>query len=227
MLFCRFAGAHRTLVYLSRVMAGENKIRILLIDDHTIFRQGLAKLLNTQPDLELRLHCGSAGEALLLLAAGVSDVVLLDVDLGEERGIDLLTRARRNGFEGPVLILTAGVSKDEEELLRNQGISGIVRKDVSVEVLAVAIREAAEGKWPRNSTLAAAQPSERYKLLTPREAQVLRFVVEGHSNKKIAGEMGCSESAIKGILQQLFHKSGTGTRSQLVRVVLEQYRDQI
>jgi DNA-binding NarL/FixJ family response regulator len=210
------------------MIAGEKKIRILLIDDHTIFRQGLAKLLNTQPDLELQFHCGSAGEALLLLAAGVSDIVLLDVDLGAERGIDLLTRARQNGFQGPVLLLTAGVSADEEQLLRSQGISGILRKDVSIEVLATAIRETAAGQLPYYSAFAPAEErSAPYKPLTPREAQVLRFVVEGHSNKEIAGEMDCSESAVKGILQQLFHKSGTGTRSQLVRVVLEQYRDRI
>jgi two-component system, NarL family, nitrate/nitrite response regulator NarL len=207
-------------------MAGEKKIRILLIDDHTIFRESLAKLLSAQPGLELQRHCGSAGEALLLLTAGV-DVVLLDVDLGAERGIDVLTLARRNGFQGPVLILTAGVSNSEEELLRMQGISGILRKDVSVEVLANAIRDAAAGQLPENSALTLERRTERYKLLTPREAQVLRFVVEGHSNKEIAGEMGCSEPAVKGIVQQLFHKSGTSTRSQLVRVVLEQYRNQI
>jgi two-component system nitrate/nitrite response regulator NarL len=81
---------------------------------------------------------------------------------------------------------------------------------------------------PYNSAFAAAEErGAPYKPLTPREAQVLRFVVEGHSNKEIAGEMDCSESAVKGILQQLFRKSGTGTRSQLVRVVLEQYRDRI
>ena len=207
-------------------MTAGKKIRILLIDDHTIFRQGLANLLNAQPDLDLQLHCGSTGEALLHLAAGVSDVVLLDVDLGAERGVDFLVMARRNGFQGPVLILTAGVSKSEEELLRRQGISGILRKDVSIDLLAAAIRETASGQPPVSSISADAEErSERYKPLTPREAQVLRFVVEGHSNKEIAGELDCSESAVKGILQQLFRKSGTSTRSQLVRVVLEQYRD--
>ncbi len=210
------------------MIAAKKNIRVLLIDDHTIFRQGLAKLLNTQPDLELRFHCGSAGEALMLLASGVSDVVLLDVDLGEERGLDLLTRARQNGFQGPVLVLTAGVSAGEEQLLRNQRISGILRKDVSIEVLAAAIREAADGRVPYNSAFAPAEKRRApYKPLTPREAQVLRFVVEGHSNKEIASEMDCSESAVKGILQQLFHKSGTGTRSQLLRLVLEHYRNQI
>jgi two-component system nitrate/nitrite response regulator NarL len=210
------------------MIAAANKIRILLIDDHTIFRQGLAKLLNAQPDLELQFHCGSAGEALLLLASGVSDIVLLDVDLGAERGLDLLTRARQSGFQGPVLVLTAGVSSAEEQLLRNQDIAGILRKDVSIEVLATAIRQAAGGQLPYNSAFTAAEKrSASNKLLTPREVRILRFVVEGHSNKEIAREMDCSESAIKGILQQLFHKSGTGTRSQLVRFALEHWHGQI
>jgi DNA-binding NarL/FixJ family response regulator len=210
------------------VTASEKKIRILLIDDHTIFRQGLVKLLNSQPDLDLQLHCGSVGEALLLLAAGSADLVLLDVDLGKERGIDFLTRARDGGFQGPVLILTAGVSKDEEELLRSRGVLAILRKDVSIEGLIAAIREAAALRAPRDCVLNAFQePRASRKPLTEREAQVLRFVVEGHSNKEIADGIGCSESAVKGVLQQVFHKTGTSTRSQLVRVVLEQYRDRI
>jgi two-component system, NarL family, nitrate/nitrite response regulator NarL len=56
---------------------------------------------------------------------------------------------------------------------------------------------------------------------------VLRLILEGHANKQIAHELECSESSVKGIIQQLFHKSGTRTRSQLVRATLEQYRDQI
>ena len=209
------------------MIVGE-KIRILLIDDHTIFRQGLGTLLNTEPDLKLQFHCGSVNEAMLLLSAGGIDIVLLDIDLGSERGIDLLTRARDEGYKVPVLILTAGTSPGEEELFRSQGVSGILRKDVSIQVLATAIREAVGGELPCFSGFAA--PEERrapHKRLTAREARVLRFVVEGHSNKEIAGEMGCSEPAVKGILQQLFRKSGTGTRSQLMRVVLEHYSDQI
>ena len=86
--------------------------------------------------------------------------------------MDLLALARRNGFHGPVLILTAGVSKSEEELLRRHGISGILRKDVSIDLLAAAIREAASGQPSVNANSAAAEKrGERYKPLTPREAQ--------------------------------------------------------
>ena len=205
-------------------MNASHKTRVLLIDDHTIFRQGLAHLINGQPDVELRYHCGSVREALVLLEAGDVDVVLLDVDLGMERGVDFLSRARRNGSQVPVLVLTAGVSKQEEEALRAQGISGVLRKDVSIETLAVCIRRVAIDQPLYEPAMASSQQrSERQKPLTRREVEVLRLVIEGHGNKQIAGQLGCSEPAVKGIIQQLFHKSGTRTRSQLVRVVLEQY----
>jgi two-component system nitrate/nitrite response regulator NarL len=208
----------------------DKKIRVLLLDDHTIFRQGLVNLLNNQPDLDLPLHCGSVGEALIGLAAAAPDVVLLDVDLGLESGIDFLAQARRNGFQGPVLVLTASISRHEEELLQNNGISGILRKDVSIDVLTARIREAAgaHGDFGIPGDAGdALTGAKRQKALTSREVEVLRLILEGHGNKQIAHELECSESSVKGIIQQLFHKSGTRTRSQLVRATLEQYRDQI
>jgi two-component system, NarL family, nitrate/nitrite response regulator NarL len=209
----------------------DKKIRILLLDDHTIFRQGLVNLLSNQPDLDLPLHCGSIGEALLGLTAAAPDIVLLDIDLGAESGVDFLVQARRNGFRGPVLVLTAEISRNEEELLQSKGISGILRKDVSVEVLASRIREAAgvQQRYDLAIPGATARDSlpKRQKVLTAREIEVLRLILEGHANKQIAYELECSESSVKGIIQQLFQKSGTRTRSQLVRATLEQYRDQI
>jgi two-component system, NarL family, nitrate/nitrite response regulator NarL len=210
----------------------DHKIRILLLDDHTIFRQGLVRLLRTQPDLDLPLHCGSIGEALLALAALPPDLVLLDVDLGAESGIDFLAQARRNGFHGPVLVLTAGISENEEQLLESHGISGILRKDVSIDVLAQRIRELAriqsDAGFP--SSRAGSRDtwaSQRPKPLTSREIEVLRLLLEGLATKQIAHELSCTESSVKGIIQQLFHKSGTATRSQLVRAALEQYRDEL
>lgn len=196
---------------------------MLLVDDHTVFRQGLAHLINSQPDLELRLHCGSVREGLVLLGSGVVDVVLLDVDLGPERGIDFLARARRNGFQGPVLILTAGISQDQEQSLRMHRISGVMRKDVSIETLATNIHRVVDQLSCESPVLHTEGAVRPQKTLTTRETEVLRLVMEGYANKEIAAELGCSEPAVKGIIQQLFHKSGTRTRSQLLRVVLEQY----
>jgi two-component system nitrate/nitrite response regulator NarL len=201
------------------------KTRVLLLDDHPIFRHGVARLLNGEPDLELNLHTGKVGEALLMLTAGRADIVLLDLDLGQERGVDFLAQARQNGFSGPVLVLTAGVSAAEEEVLRRYGIAGILRKDVSVDTLVEHIREAVGA--PAVERIAAMPGRPPVKQLTGREAMVLRLVVEGRENKEVGAELGCTEAAVKGILQQLFHKTGTRMRSQLVRFALEHYRNQI
>jgi len=202
-----------------------NKIRVLLLDDHTIFRQGVARLLNAEPDLELDLCTGAVGEALMIVAGGLADLVLLDLDLGQERGIDFLAQARRNGFTGPVLVLAAAVSPQEEEVLRRYGIAGILRKDMSVESLADRIRETAG--VPAFAGLRTVPVSLLVKKLTERETAVLRLVIEGLENKEIGSALGCTDAAVKGILQQLFHKTGTRMRSQLVRFALEHYRDQI
>jgi two-component system, NarL family, nitrate/nitrite response regulator NarL len=196
----------------------------MLVDDHTLFRQSLARLLNSQPDIELKMHFGSAGEALLAVATGLADLVLLDVDLGSERGIDFLAQARTNGFRGPVLLLTAGVSNNEKEILERHGIAGIVRKDVSVDELATAIRNAMGAPSPPGGTGGSHIPAET-RPFSPRETWVLRLVVEGCANKEIAAELDLTEASVKAVMQQLFRKTGTHTRSQLVRMALEQLRE--
>jgi|SRR5579862_7987971 len=203
------------------------KTRVLLLDDHIMFRQGVAALLNAEPDLELRLHTGSVDEALRVVAAGEADVVLVDVDLGQDRGIDFLEKARENGYDGPVVLLTAGVSEAERELYERQGIRGILLKDASIYMLATRIREAV-GALPQAAELMPPTArTESVRQLTVREFKVLHLVIEGLSNKEIAAETGSTEAAVKGILQQLFRKTGARTRSQLVRFALEHHGDQI
>jgi two-component system nitrate/nitrite response regulator NarL len=206
------------------------KIRVLLVDDHTIFRQGVARLLNAEPDLELKLHCARVGEALLAVAAGLVDVVLLDLDLGAERGTDFLAQARKNGFQGPVLVLAAAIPEEEKTLLEAHGVSATLRKDASVELLAQHIRQAmGASQSPRRADGASARrpPVAGGRPFSARESIVLRMVVEGMANKEIAGELSCTENVVKSVVQQLFRKTGTNTRSQLVRAALESHRDQL
>ena len=203
-----------------------SKTRILLLDDHAMFRQGMALLLGNEPDLELKLHCASVGEALVAVASGLVDIVVLDVNLGAERGIDFLAQARANGFQGPVLVLTASLSPHEEELLRRQGISGVLVKDRSVEALAERIREAV-GRVQPPQTVAPTFDAAASPFFSPREVEVLRLVVEGRLNKEIAAKLECTEATIKATVRQLFRKTGAQNRSQLVRVALEEHRDRI
>jgi len=215
---------------------GQKSIRLLVIDDHLLFRESVSRLLQSEPGFEVVGDCGSASEALRIMrSVGGIDVVLLDVDLGQERGTDFLDQLQNAHFDGKVLLVTAGVSDAEVPGLVRKGIAGIFLKHGSPASLIQGIRDTVEGKalfdqgMLRRALEQDAAPAEQQSRskLTERERQVLSFVFEGLANKQIADRLEISETAVKASLQQLFAKTGVRTRSQLVRIALEQYRDQL
>ena len=218
----------------------QQPISILLIDDHVLFRESVTRLLNLEPDLEVVSHCGSIQEGLDALKAGCVDIVLLDFDLGGHtgntaEGTEFVRRARQEGFAGKILVVTAGVSQGDAAQLIRGGVSGIFMKNQSADLLAQGIHDVMAGKvWFEQGLLQAAmanpeqeRPEASAEHLTERQRQVLRLVFEGMANKEIAHRVGVSESSVKATLQQLFSKMAVHTRSQLVRVVLEQHKHQI
>ena len=213
---------------------GMPKVRILLLDDHTLFRDGLSRLLDSEPDFEIAANCSSVPQALEIVRTQPVDIVLLDHDLGQETGSDFLMRAREAGYSGKLLMLTAGMSGiDSVEAVR-RGVSGIFLKHNSPALLSEAIRKVMSGEaWldKRQMQLLAqaaapAEPQPARRPLTDREHDVLRGVFEGLGNKEIAAHLGVSESSVKASLQNLFQKTGVRTRSQLVRIALERYSGQ-
>jgi two-component system nitrate/nitrite response regulator NarL len=206
-------------------------IRALLVDDHALFRQGVAGVLGKDPGFQMD-ECASIREALQKLAEQTYDIVLLDHDLGSERASQFLPAARQIGFEGRVLVVTAWVSDTEARRLLRQGASGIFLKHGELSELAESIRTVvAGGTWLHRSFSgmsedAAAAPQSP-PAFNERQRRVLRFVLEGLSNKEIAWRLQISESYVKAILQSLFQKTGVRTRGQLVRVAVEQYSDQL
>ncbi len=215
--------------------AAQKTVRILVLDDHALFRESVSRLLNVEPGFAVAAHCGTIEEALAILRRTPIDLVLLDFDLGERDGRDFLRLARLQGFQGKILVVTAGVDAGAASELIRAGIAGVFRKHDSAALLAQGIREVMSGKvWLDQDQLQTALRSEAAaslenysRLFTAREQQVLCGVFEGLANKEIAARLGVSESSVKATLQQLFSKTGVRTRSQLVRIALEQYRDQI
>jgi two-component system, NarL family, nitrate/nitrite response regulator NarL len=204
-------------------------IRLLLLDDHILFRESLSRLLASEPDFEMVAHCSTLGEAMKLLARLEIDVVLLDFDLGDEQGTQFLPAARGAGYTGKVLLVTAGMNPVQSSAVLKGGASGIFLKHNSPSALANAIRQVAQGElWvdPKLVQQMADQVpkgEERspHRPFTQREQIVLRGLFEGLSNKEIATQIGVSEGAVKATLQQLFQKTNVRTRSQLVRIALE------
>jgi len=209
------------------------KIRLLLVDDHALFREGLARLLSSEPDFELAVPCSSAEEALRVLGSTQIDVILLDYDLGNETAGRFLSLATQRGFQGRVLVVTAGLGDSEVMGLLRLGVTGIFLKHNPPSLLAKAIRKVMEGEvWFDQRYLKVllqesrtAEQEGRGRKLSERETEVLRYVFQGLANKEIAVRLKVSESSVKATLQQLFFKTGVRTRSQLVRVALEQYKE--
>jgi DNA-binding NarL/FixJ family response regulator len=210
-------------------------IRLLLIDDHALFRESVSRLLQAESGFEVVADCNSGTEALKIIKSREIDIVLLDLDLGQEKGVDFLESLRTERYKGKVLLVTAGVSENEVPNLIRKGISGVFMKHGSPSALIQGIREAMEGKAQFGQDLLrkafesaeAPGPPHHRARLTERERRVLSCIFEGLANKQVGDRLQISESAVKACLQQLFAKTGVRTRSQLVRIALEQYRDQL
>lgn len=210
-------------------------IRLLVVDDHALFREAVAEKLAKEPEMAIVGTCASAAEALRMLQAGASpSMILLDFDLGPERVIDFLRDARERGFTGHVLVVTAGVSGREAIQLIQSGIRGIFHKHNTAETLCATIRQVARGELflekvylgpvfrNLDKTRIGDEPN-----LTERDKAILRFLFEGLANKEIAAHLQVSEGAVKSSISLLFQKLGVRTRAQVVKVAIEQYGDQL
>ncbi len=210
------------------------EITILLIDDHSLFREGLERLLQAEPSLRVVGNCSSVQEGLTVLQHEQVDIVLLDYDLGEEQGMSFQNEAASRGFKGRILMVTAGMSNHEMIGALENGISGIFFKSSSPAKLVEAINQVMRGEpWldPKamKAVISAAtvkfQQQQSPQPLSTRERAVLKGIFEGLASKEIAAELKISESLVKAVIQQLFNKTGVRTRGQLVRIALER-RDQ-
>jgi DNA-binding NarL/FixJ family response regulator len=216
-------------------MPERSRVNLLLLDDHEIFREGLRRILAAEPDFRVVASCASADEALRTLPLFSVDIVLLDIELGGAPGGEFLASARKSGFLGKVLVVTAGVTNREAAHLLKWGISGIFFKQNSPGLLIERIRSVMRGEPGLDQETLRGLLEGRPKLgddvlrrsLSDRQRQVLQLVFEGLANKEIAERLQISEASVKAAIQELFDKSGVRTRSQLVRFAIEKYGDQV
>lgn len=203
----------------------ENQIRLVLLDDHTLFRASLSRFLALEPGFDVAGQCGSSTEALEVLKHCPVDVVLLNFDLGIERGEDFISAARRVGYRGRFLMVAGTADGRDSALALKLGASGVFSKSEPPDCLIQAIRLVANGQvWVNESViqlLSKQYDQSSVSFLTAREQKVLLGIVGGLTNRSIADNIGLSESAVKGVVQQLFCKARVRRRSQLVRVALE------
>jgi DNA-binding NarL/FixJ family response regulator len=207
------------------------QIRVLIVDDHTLFRESLGRLLEADTECKVVGACASVDEALKILGKEQVDLVLLDYDLGETPGTQYLDESRRRGFAGPVLMVTGGMADAAMLRALDKGVSGIFLKSSPLVELLQAIRRVMSGETWLDPGLVKSLISDtrrrggevKQEPLSARERSVLHGVFEGLSNKEIGQRLSISEGSVKAALQQLFARTGVRTRSQLVRIAVERH----
>ncbi|MGH2399949.1 MAG: response regulator, partial [bacterium] len=201
-------------------------IRILVVDDHPVVREGLVASLEDDPEFHVLGAAASAEEAFPLVAARHPDVILLDLELpgaGGLAAIPTLTAAHQGAR---ILILTAYDTDERVMGALHAGAKGYLLKGASLEEIARAIRAVHAGESylePRIAAKVLAQlsPGKRRTTLSPREREVLRLFAGGHSNKQIARSLGITERTVKFHVTSILNKLGAENRAQAVALAAQ------
>jgi DNA-binding NarL/FixJ family response regulator len=201
-------------------------IRVLVVDDHPVVREGLVAVLGDQPDFVVAGSAGSAEEALALAARERPDVVLLDLELPGLDGVEAIPRLLEASPEVRVLVFTAYDTDERVVGAIRAGAGGYLLKGASVEEIARAIRTVRGGGSylePRVATalLTEVRTPRRETALTERERAVLRLVADGLPTKQIARSLGISERTVKFHVTSIFRKLGADNRAQAVALAAE------
>jgi DNA-binding NarL/FixJ family response regulator len=192
-------------------------IRVLVVDDHPVVRQGLRTFLDTQADITVVGEAGDGGAAVVAAAEAVPDVILLDLRMPGADGLTALRGLRERGIPARVLVITSFTEPAAVLPAMRAGAAGYVFKDVDPQALAAAIRAVHAGHvlmHPDVAALLAAGTAPGRTRLTPREREVLAQVAAGRSNREIARVLSLSEKTVKTHVSAIFGKLGVADRTQ-------------
>jgi DNA-binding NarL/FixJ family response regulator len=203
-------------------------IRIVVVDDQTLMREGISRLLELTPDIRVVAEAADGTQAIALIPRERPDVVLLDVRMPGRSGLDVLRTLRQGDRLPPTILLTT--FDDDAALLEGirEGARGFLLKDVSLDDLTDAIRTVAAGgtlmrpavtqRILRASTSVAQtfEAIEEPERLTRREVETLRMMAGGHSNRDISDAFGTTEGTVKNHVSSILLKLGVKSRTQAV-----------
>jgi two-component system response regulator DegU len=202
-------------------------IRVLLVDDHTLVREGLKRGLSAEDDLEVVGEASNGEEAVTAVASMGPDVVLMDVSMPVCDGVEATKRLRRSNPDLPVVMLTMHSDSPTLTSAIRAGASGYLLKDARIEEVADAIRTAARGDTALTPELATSMLEEFRRLargdqrmpgpiLTKREEEVLQHIADGLSTQEVAEKLYISIKTVKNHLASIYDKLDASDRTQAV-----------
>ena len=202
-------------------MSSKSPIRVFSVDDHPLLREGIAALVNSQPDMVLIAQAATGGEAIQLFKEHIPDVTLLDLRLPDMNGIDVLIAIRSQFPEARVIMLTTFEGDVEIQRSLKAGARGYLLKNMPPTELLDVIRQVHAGK-KRIPPEIASQLLEHMsdEVLTDREIEVLKQVAGGNRNREIAERLFISEETVKVHIKHIMEKLGASDRTQAVSIGL-------
>jgi two-component system nitrate/nitrite response regulator NarL len=208
-------------------------VRVMLVDDHTLFRKGLAELLHGRNDIEVVAATAGAAEAARLMQEKKPDVLLLDLNLPPHGGLALLRTLQDYGWSGPTLILTVSDSEDDLANALHAGVRGYLLKDMEPEDVIDAILRAVRGETVVAPAMTMKlvnllQPGRQNKTkenllrqLTEREREILDHLAQGMSNKAIARALDISYDTVKLHVRHILSKLNFTSRVEAAVFAVE------
>ena len=207
------------------------KIRVLIVDDHAILREGVRALLQLHADLEVVGEASNGTQAIDAVAKLDPDVVLMDIAMPGLGGIEAALEMKKQGRRAKILILSQYEDREYVRRLLKAGVSGYVLKKSAGAELANAIRAVHRGGLVLDPEVARTAMEEAnpavpgaadpYDALTDREKQVLKLVAEGKSNKEVAEVLGISVKTAMSHREHVMEKLGVHNRTELVRFAIK------
>jgi len=192
---------------------------VLVVDDHALFRTGVANIINQEPDLEVVAEAGDGLEAVQAFERHHPQITLLDLRMPRLEGVEAVRRIREHDPQARVIVLTTYDTDDEISRALKAGAKAYVLKDISADDLLGCIRNVLAGKTYIAPAAAAklAEGVTRVQL-TPREMAALKLMADGKANKEIATALDISERTVKTHLGHLFEKLGVTSRTEAIKV---------
>jgi DNA-binding NarL/FixJ family response regulator len=202
-------------------MSEQTPIRILSVDDHPLLRQGIAAIINSQPDMLLAAQAANGVEAIQQFREHRPDVTLMDLRLPDMSGIDALIAIRTEFPAACVVMLTTFEGDVEIQRALEAGARGYLLKSTPAKDLIEAIRQSHAGKRPIPAEVAAHLAEHMgEEALTPREVEVLRHLAGGNRNRDIAEQLFISEETVKVHIKHIMEKLGASDRTQAVAIAV-------
>lgn len=197
-------------------------IRIMVVDDHTVVRQGLVALLSTVPDLSVIAEAADGQEAIEAHRKYKPDITLMDLRLPKVAGADAISQIRQESPTARIIVLTTFDGDEDIYRALQAGAKGYLLKGTDADELTAAIRSVYAGK-SKIPAFVAEKLAERMggPALTTRELEVLKRIVAGRSNKEIAGDLHISEATVKTHINSLLSKLGVNDRTQAATTALQ------